>query len=113
MPKGTTMLVIIRLIHTIIWLIIVIAILFTLYAGLLGINNLYLAFALGLIGLEIGALVLNNWECPLTTLAKKYLDQYEIGSDIYLPRFIAKYNRQIFTPPLVLALILVTVRLLA
>ena len=45
-------------------------------------------------------------------IAKKYLDGWKMGDDIYLPKWLAKYNREIFTPPLLIGLIIVIFRVI-
>ena len=110
--KEPIQLIMIKATHTIIWCIMCIAIFYTIYAGIMNKIDIYLWISVGLIIGEITALALNNWVCPLTSMAKKYLEEWDLGDDIYLPRWIARYNREIFTPPLVLGLVIVIFRLI-
>lgn len=103
----------IKILHSTIWFVMVIAIFNILYCGIVGDLNPFLWVALCLIVFEIFALVANNWSCPLTVLAKKAKTDWEDGDDIFLPKWIAINNKMIFTPPLVLGMILVIYRLLS
>jgi hypothetical protein len=58
---------------------------------------------LGLAGLLIGAvaieslvLVINSWRCPLTAVAARYTEDRRPNFDIYLPSWLARYNKEIF-----------------
>ena len=56
------------------------------------------AVLIGLVGIESLVLVLNSWSCPLTDVASRYTERREENFDIYLPRWLAKHNKSIFTP---------------
>lgn len=45
---------------------------------------------------EAVVLVLNDMRCPLTTVAARYTDDRSDNFDIYLPLWLARYNKQIF-----------------
>jgi hypothetical protein len=102
----------IKLLHTIIWAIMAAAILYILYCGIIGrltiLTWISLALALG----ECVVIVLNKWTCPLTPLAAKHTDSREPNFDIFLPRWLAQYNKEIFGTILVVGLLLIVWRLL-
>jgi hypothetical protein len=50
----------------------------------------------GLILLECGVLALNGGRCPLTDLAARYTNDRAANFDIYLPVWLAQYNKVIF-----------------
>ena len=55
--------------------------------------------ALVLIGAVLGevlVLAANRWRCPLTAVAARYTDDRRDNFDIYLPLWLARYNKQIF-----------------
>jgi len=89
-------LTIIKLIHTIIWFIYVIIILYIVYAGLTDKFDNLLLIAIILVIVEFLVLVINKGICPFTTLAYKYSDKHEVGFDIFLPKWLARYNKMIF-----------------
>jgi len=41
-------------------------------------------------------LALNRWRCPLTGIAARYTDNRRDNFDIYLPLWLARYNKHIF-----------------
>ena len=55
--------------------------------------------ALGLIAIvlvEVLILAANDRRCPLTKVAARYTDDRRDNFDIYLPLWLARYNKQIF-----------------
>ena len=51
---------------------------------------------IGLVLVECAVLVANRMRCPLTGLAAWYTDDRRDNFDIYLPLWLAKYNKLIF-----------------
>lgn len=94
--KNQTKLVSIKLIHTIVWGVMAAASLYILYAGIFNIVSFWLWICIALLCLESIILLINKWTCPLTPLALKYTPAKGDNFDIYLPNFIAKYNKFIF-----------------
>ena len=45
---------------------------------------------------EVLILALNRWRCPLTGVAGRYTDDRRANFDIYLPAWLARYNKLIF-----------------
>jgi hypothetical protein len=45
---------------------------------------------------EVVILLANRFRCPLTGVAARYTDDRSDNFDIYLPLWIARYNKQIF-----------------
>jgi hypothetical protein len=43
-------------------------------------------------------LVANRMSCPLTGVAARFTADRDPNFDIYLPRWLAQYNKQIFGP---------------
>jgi hypothetical protein len=54
------------------------------------------AVLIGLVALESLVLVLNSWRCPLTDVAARYTEDRRDNFDIYLPLWLARYNKEIF-----------------
>lgn len=85
----------IKTIHTVVWAIFagaIVAIPVCTAAG-------DLAGAWGLIAfvvLEVLVLLANRMRCPLTDVAGRYTAQRQANFDIYLPFWLARYNKQIF-----------------
>lgn len=85
----------IKLIHTVIWAFFVLVIFYILFAGIFDRINVYTFIAIGLVVTEGLILLLFGWRCPLTIVGEKYTDDYEIGFDIFLPKWLAKNNKTI------------------
>jgi hypothetical protein len=54
------------------------------------------AILIAVVCLEILVLLANQFRCPLTDVAARYTDDRRDNFDIYLPLWIARYNKQIF-----------------
>lgn len=67
------------------------------------------------IGLIVGegiVLLVFKMFCPLTIMARKYSDSEKDNFDIFLPNWLAKYNKLIFTTLYIIGLIIVLIRTL-
>ena len=51
---------------------------------------------IGIVAIESLVLVLNAWRCPLTDVAARYTEDRSPNFDIYLPLWLARYNKHIF-----------------
>ena len=87
----------IKLIHTIIWAFFVAVIFYILYSGIANKVNLFTWIGIALIFGEGLTLLIFKMFCPLTLMARKYSDSEKDNFDIFLPNWLAKYNKQIFT----------------
>jgi hypothetical protein len=105
------MLTLIKLIHTIIWTLMAAATFYILYAGLTGAFGTILWIAVILMLVEVAVLAANRMACPLTPLAGKYTNDRQPNFDIYLPLWLARYNKWIFGPLLALGILIVVLRL--
>lgn len=45
---------------------------------------------------EVMVLRWNGWRCPLTGVAARYTEDRQDNFDIYLPLWLARYNKQVF-----------------
>jgi len=54
------------------------------------------AFLIAVVLVEIVVLVANGFRCPLTAVAARYTSDRSANFDIYLPTWIARYNKEIF-----------------
>ena len=45
---------------------------------------------------EVFVIMANRWRCPLTDIAARYTDERQDNFDIYLPLWLARYNKHIF-----------------
>ncbi len=102
----------IKIIHTFIWAIMASAVFYILYAGITGTFNAALWVSVGLILIETAVLIVNKWTCPLTPAAMKYTSDRRDNFDIYLPEWLAKNNKLIFSVLFVAGLLLVAYHLI-
>ncbi len=102
----------IKVLHTVIWAFYVLIILYILYATIVDRISIILWISVALVALEGTILIINGWRCPLTNLAERYTEQTSVGFDIFLPKWLAKNNKTIFTPLYFAGVILVIYRVL-
>ena len=102
----------IKILHTLIWILMVSAIFYVLYSGIFNEINILTWICIALIIFEGIVLIAFKMSCPLTVLARKYSDSTNYNFDIYLPEWLAQYNKQIFTTLYVLGLITVLLRII-
>lgn len=86
----------IKLLHTAIWAIEVIAIVYIVYTGIVGVFNGAVIISFVLVFIEVIILLYYKWKCPLTLEASKHTSSTHIGFDIFLPQWVAKHNKTIF-----------------
>lgn len=51
---------------------------------------------IGFVAVESLVLAFNSWRCPLTGMAARYTEDRRDNFDIYLPLWLARYNKEIF-----------------
>lgn len=54
------------------------------------------SWLIGIVMLEVVVLGLNGMRCPLTAVAARYTDDRRDNFDIYLPLWLARYNKEVF-----------------
>lgn len=109
--KGSTKLVLIKLAHTIIWVFFNIVIFYLFYAVITGKIDEWIWIGFGLILAEGLILLIFKNVCPVTIVARAYSDSTKANFDIYLPEWLAKYNKQIYTSIVVFILLILIIRL--
>ena len=93
MDKLTTT----KIIHTIIWVFFNMIILYLFYAVICNSINKWVWLCIGAIVMEGLVLIIYKGKCPLTLVARKYSDSTKDNFDNYLPNWLAKYNKLIYT----------------
>lgn len=96
MPLSpTTALRLVRAVHTIVWAFfagIIVAMPVVAWQRRFGL----LLWLTGIVLVEVAILAFNEMRCPLTGVAARYTDDRRDNFDIYLPLWVARYNKQIF-----------------
>ena len=83
--NSVTKLLLIKILHTVVWVFFVVAILYVLYSGISDKITLFTWIAIASVVVEGIVLLINKWRCPLTPIAEKYTDNPVVGFDIFLP----------------------------
>ena len=95
--NDKTKLLWIKIVHTVIWVIFAASIFYILFAGIFNRVAVLVWVSIGLVILEFIILLICKWRCPLTIIAGRYTDNRSVGFDIFLPAWLAKYNKTIFS----------------
>ena len=103
----------IKLLHTVIWAIFVSFIFYILYSGISGNITTFTWAAIIAIIAEGIILMIFKLYCPLTLIARKYSDSEKDNFDIYLPNWLAKHNKTIFTAIYLIGVVIVLARMFA
>jgi hypothetical protein len=106
------MLLLIRTVHTTIYLIVAVSVVFLLVSALLGYVGPWLLVALLFIGIEVIVFVASGMKCPLTDLAKKYGAEKGYVFDTFLPEAFTKYTFRFFGLLLLIGLILLALTMI-
>ena len=84
----------VKLAHTVIWAFFASSIFAIPILAWMGRYRSFVFIAI--VSIEVLVLVFNQWSCPLTAVAARYTDERAPNFDIYLPQWLARYNKLIF-----------------
>ena len=101
-----------KTIHSIIWVFFNGVIFYLYYAVITNKIDKWVWICIGIILLEGIVLLVFKRSCPITLIARKYSDSTKDNFDIFLPNWIARYNKFIYTILFAIALIILAFRLL-
>ena len=104
-------LTLVKTIHTIIWLFFNVVIFYLLYAVIVDKIDKWIWICIGLIALEGIVLIIFKKVCPVTLIARKYSNSQKDNFDIYLPNWLARYNKQIYSIIVFIAIVILVYRL--
>ncbi len=107
-----TKLITIKIIHTAIWLFFNVVIVYLFYAVITNMIDKWVWICIGFILMEGVVLVVFKRMCPITLIARKYSDSTKDNFDIYLPNWLAKYNKSIYSTLFAIIIVLLTYRLI-
>ena len=110
--NSQSKLILIKLLHTLVWIFFNIVIFYMLYAVIMDKIDLWLWIGFGLVLLEGLTLLVFKFFCPLTIMARKYSDSTRDNFDIYIPNWLARYNKLIYTSIVGVILVITVIRLL-
>jgi len=95
-----------------VWIFFNIVIFYLLYAVIINKIDKWVWICLSLIILEGVILLVFKKMCPITLIARKYSDSTDHNFDIYLPEWLAKYNKLIYTTIVIIAVIILIIQLI-
>jgi len=101
-----------KTIHSIIWVFFNGVIFYLYYAVITNNIDKWVWICIGVILLEGIVLLIFKRSCPITLIARKYSNSTKDNFDIFLPNWIARYNKLIYTTLFAIALIILAFRLL-
>src|SRR5215210_1045449 len=108
-----TKLISVKIIHTLIWICFNVVIFYLSYAVILNKLGKLVWLCVGIIILEGIVLLSFKGICPLTVIARKYSASTKANFDIYLPIWLARYNKVIYTTIFVAIIFILIYRILA
>jgi hypothetical protein len=109
--SGKKKLILVKLIHSIIWMFFNLVIFYLYYAAITNKIGKWVWICIGLVLSEGLVLLYFGRTCPITLIARKYSDSAKDNFDIYLPNWLAKNNKLIYTVLFAAVLLLITYRL--
>ena len=87
------------------------AIIYLYYAAVTNRLDKWVSVCIGVIFLVGLVLIIFKRTCPITAIARKYSDSAKDNFDIFLPNWLAKCNKLIYTTLFVIVLIILLFRL--
>lgn len=85
----------VKIVHTVVWAFFVASIVAVPMSAWAGRFGWALLFA-GIVLVEVVVLAFNRMRCPLTDVAARYTPDRRPNFDIYLPEWLARWNKEIF-----------------
>jgi hypothetical protein len=110
--SPNTKLNITKLIHSLIWVFFNGVIFYLYYSVLTNKIDKWVWICIGIILLEGIVLLLFKKICPITIIARKYSDSTKDNFDIFLPNWLARHNKTIYSILFIIILAILLVRLL-
>jgi hypothetical protein len=107
-----TKLIIVKIIHTLVWIFFNFVIFYMLYAVFTNKLDAWLWIGYGLVTLEGVTLLIFKCSCPITNVARKYSISSKDNFDIYLPNWLAKNTVLIYSSVLAVVTIITIYQLI-
>ena len=106
-------LTLIKIIHTLIWIFFNVVIFYLLYAVLANVIDKWVWICLAAIACEGLVLLIFKNICPVTIWARNYSTSKSDNFDIFLPNWLARYNKQIYSVIVAVIVLILLYRLLS
>ena len=102
----------IKLLHSLVWVFYNVVIFYLLYAVIINKINEWVWICISLVFAEGLVLMIFRTICPITIVARKYSDSQKDNFDIFLPEWLARYNKEIYTTIFLISIVILFFRLL-
>lgn len=90
-------LIFIKSLHTGVWVFFNLVLIYLFYAVLTDQIGIYFWLGIAAYAIEFVVLLIYGWNCPLTFWARRYSDSEKDNFDIYLPNWLAKHTKTIYS----------------
>ena len=87
----------VKIVHTLVWIFFNIVFFYLFYAVLTHQVGSLFWIGVSLILIECAVLLSFKWTCPLTIIARRYSNSTRDNFDIYLPNWVARHNKTIYS----------------
>jgi hypothetical protein len=104
-----TRLRLVKVTHTLIWMVLATIVFFVLWSGITARSTMYSWLAVFAVFTEGIVLMIFGGRCPLTRVARRYSSSRRDNFDIYLPNWLAKHNKLIFGSIFLLGFVLMLI----
>jgi hypothetical protein len=104
-------LTLIKITHTLIWVFFNLVLFYLYYAVITNRMDKWVWICITIILLEGVILLIFKKNCPITLIARKYTDSTKDNFDIFLPNWLARRNKLIYTTLFVIILLILLFRL--
>jgi len=101
----------VKTLHTAIWVFFNVVIFYLVYAVIFNKIDKWVWICLGLIAMEGFILLIFRAVCPVTLIARKYSNSQSHNFDIFLPEWLAKHNKSIYTTIVVISVLILIYQL--
>ncbi|SPF42549.1 conserved membrane hypothetical protein [Candidatus Desulfosporosinus infrequens] len=109
--SNASKLLALKIVHTTIWVFYVSILVYMYYLVFLNKIDYTFWIAVFSVCLEATIVLIFGWKCPLTVYMERYVEKNEVCSDIFLPQWLAKYNKNGYSILFFLCLILAIYRI--
>lgn len=86
----------IKFLHSVLFFLIIVCTIYVFITAALDQMNLLTWWAFGVVIVELAALLLNNWRCPLTDWAERHGAEVGSVAGLFLPRWLSDHLFTIF-----------------
>lgn len=111
-PATKRKLLLIKSIHTLVWLGFNVVLIYLYYAVLTRQIGKWVWMGLGLFVMEGLVLLMFHQSCPLTVWARRYDSSARANFDIFLPEWLARNNKRVYLTALVVLILILVFQLL-